>query len=99
MKTVNYLNVEITKKEIKENVNFECSELTIRSLSKKRLGDGHYELSLAMDIDGANIVSKEVTTDTHMIDNMTDDNDKIAEEAIKIAVLFVLKDVQLEEVN
>jgi hypothetical protein len=96
MNIVNYLNIEISETEIKENVNFECNELFIHSLNKRKVGAGHYELSLDLEIDGKHNYYKRVTTNMGIIDDMTEDDDMISDEAIKRAVFFVLNEIELE---
>lgn len=96
MKTANYLNVQITNKEINDNVNFEGSDLRIYSLNTKKVGYGHFQLSLQVELDDEPMIFSEVTTDTLMIDNMTEDDDKVSDEAIKTAVLWVLNRTELE---
>ena len=87
MKIVNYLDVKISKNDIKENLNIECKEFYIHSLSKKRVGAGHYEISLNVETEKNSFWINSITTDMMLIDEINDDND----EAIKNAVLYVLK--------
>lgn len=81
----------LSEEQVNEVLPFTGRTVSIDHIQYPKTGYGHWQLVLDITVDGESIKLKKTTTDSVMIDNMSDDEDEVSDAAYADAILFVLR--------